>query len=64
MNRDVRKRLQLEGKGNVKETFRETIGLDAAERIAKSSMGIRKMSVMASWRSRPSPKRKKRLLGT
>jgi hypothetical protein len=37
-NRDLRQQLRLASKGNVNETFRETLGLEIAKRRAKSSV--------------------------
>jgi hypothetical protein len=45
---------------NVNETFRETLGLEIAKRIARISIRLWKMSVRSLWRGRPPPKRKKR----
>jgi hypothetical protein len=56
-----REQLQLESTGNVNGTFRETLVLEIAHKIAGSSISIRKMSLRSLWRGRPPPKRKKKL---
>jgi hypothetical protein len=48
--RNRRQRLRLQSTGNVNETFRETLGLEIAKRIAGSSTRIQKMSVRTLWR--------------
>jgi hypothetical protein len=47
--------------GNVNETFRDTLGLEIAKRMARSSARIRKMSVRTSWKGRLPPKQKKKI---
>jgi hypothetical protein len=59
-NKGLRELLCLGSKGNVNETFKETLGLEIAKRIAGSPIRIRKMSAWTLWRSRPPLKRKKR----
>jgi hypothetical protein len=58
----IKELLGLGSKGNINKTFRETLELENAKRIAGSSDRIRKMSVRTLWRGRPPPKRKKRPL--
>jgi hypothetical protein len=41
--------------GNVNETFRETLGLEIAKRIARTSIRVQKMSVRILWRGCPPP---------
>jgi hypothetical protein len=56
-----RQQLWLESTGNVNETFRETLGLEIAKRIAGFSVRIKKMSVRTLWRGQlPPPPQKKR----
>jgi hypothetical protein len=45
--------------GNVDETFRQTLGLDIAKRIAGAYIRLREMSVSTLWRGRPPPKRRR-----
>jgi hypothetical protein len=42
--------------GNVNETFRETLGLEITNTIARSTIRIPKMSVRILWRIQPPPK--------
>jgi hypothetical protein len=42
--------------GNVNKPFRETLGLEIANRIARYSIRIQKMSVRTLWRIQPPPK--------
>jgi hypothetical protein len=60
--RDLNQQLRLGSKGNINETFRQTLSLEIVKRTVESSVRIRKMSDWTLWRSWPSPKRKKRLL--
>jgi hypothetical protein len=55
-NRDLKEQLCLGSKGNVNKTFRETLGLEITNRIARSSVTIRKMSVRTLWRGWLPPK--------
>jgi hypothetical protein len=50
--------------GNVNETFRETLGLEIAKRIVRTSIRLRKMSVRILWMAWTPPKLKKRVLTT
>jgi hypothetical protein len=57
--RSRRQQLRLESTGNADETFRETLQLEIAKRIAGTSIRLRKMSVRTLWRGRLPPKQKK-----
>jgi hypothetical protein len=66
-NRDLKQQLFLGNKKklnkrNANETLRQTIMLEVVKLSAGSSAKIRKIRVRTFWRSRPPPKRKKRLL--
>jgi hypothetical protein len=39
--------------GNVNETFKETLGLEIAKRIARTSIGLWKMNIRTLWRGHP-----------
>jgi hypothetical protein len=54
--RDLKK-LRRESTGNVNETLRMTTGLEIAKRIARSTVGLRKMRNWTLWRGRFPPER-------
>jgi hypothetical protein len=55
-DRGLKQQLRLRRKGNVNEALKETIALEVVKLAASSSV------TKTLWRSRPPPKRKKRLL--
>jgi hypothetical protein len=61
IDRGLKQQLRLGGKGSVNETLRQTIVLKVIKLAAGSCIRIPKMSVKTLCRSRPPPKRKKRL---
>jgi hypothetical protein len=52
------KQLRLESTGNLDTTFSKTTRLEIVKRIARSTVGVRKINCWTLWRSRPPPKRK------
>jgi hypothetical protein len=54
-NRDLKERLRLGSKGDINKTFRETLGVEIAKRIAEYSVRILKMNVRTLWRRQPPP---------
>jgi hypothetical protein len=52
-HRDLKERLRLGSKGNVNETFRETLWQEIAKKIVGFSVRIRKMIVRTLWRGWP-----------
>jgi hypothetical protein len=52
-NQDLKVKLHLGSKGNVNETFRKTLGLEITNRIARSSVRIRNISVRTLWKGQP-----------
>jgi hypothetical protein len=61
-NRGLKEQLRLGSNRAFNKTVRQIIGMEVAKRPDEFSIGLRKMSDWILWRSRPPPKRKKRLL--
>jgi hypothetical protein len=59
INKDLKKQLHVRKEG----IFKETLELEIAKRIARSSVRIRKMSVRTLWRGRPPLKQKEATSG-
>jgi hypothetical protein len=63
-NNRTRKRnpqvLRRESTGNVIQTFGKITGLKFAERVGRSTVGLRRIRKWTLWRCRPPPKRKKK----
>jgi hypothetical protein len=57
--RDLKK-LRVESTGNLDRTLSKTTRLEIAERITRSTVGVRKIKCWALWRGRPPPKRKEK----
>jgi hypothetical protein len=60
-NRDLKERLRLGSRRTFGRIFRKTVELEIAKQTVGTSIGLQKMSDRILWRSRPPPKRKKRL---
>jgi hypothetical protein len=52
---------QLESTGSVIKTYRKSSGLEIAERIARSTIGLQRIKDWTSWKGRPPPKWQKKL---
>jgi hypothetical protein len=61
-DRDARWQLRLRKERTSNKTFRHTVELKVAKKIVGTSIKLRKMSVRTLLRSRPPPRRIKRLL--
>jgi hypothetical protein len=60
-NRNLKEQLCLRSKEKLQDALGKSIGLETVKSTFRPLSRIRKMTINILWRSRPPPKRKKRL---
>jgi hypothetical protein len=57
-NWDVKEQLRLGNERTTRGIYRKSIGLEMAKRIARCTVGLKRIKDWTLWRGRPPPKRK------
>jgi hypothetical protein len=60
-NRDVKEQMRLGNQRTSRGIYRKSTGLEIAKRIARCTVGLKRLMERTLWRAHPPPKRKKKV---